>query len=120
MRDRRAPLDRDSGSGQIPLRLSRAGTRPEAAAAGTAPLRFWGALLLVALWSGEACAHASLIRSEPADRAVVAQAPRVITLTFNEPVAPLLARLLSPAGETTALADVKARDQTLTIALPDT
>jgi methionine-rich copper-binding protein CopC len=42
------------------------------------------AALLVA---GQAAAHASLVKSDPADKATVA-APKTISLTFNEDLAP--------------------------------
>jgi len=47
------------------------------------------AILVVLANAGAAHAHASLIRSEPADGAVVAQQPPELKLTFNEPVSPL-------------------------------
>ena len=65
-----------------------------------------------------ALAHASLIRSDPADRAVVARAPASLTLTFNEPVSPLSLRLVGEGGHTLELADVAAVDAALTIRLP--
>ncbi len=66
-----------------------------------------------------ALAHASLIRSEPADRAVMAHSPAALALTFNEPVSPLQMRLLDSSGRTIELADVVAADATLTIRLAD-
>ena len=78
------------------------------------------AALLVALLTGASAAraHASLIRSEPADRAVVAGPPRAVTLTFNEPVSPLVFRVLDPAGEVTELKGITANGATITVALP--
>jgi copper transport protein len=77
-------------------------------------------LLLAALVpEAEAFAHASLIRSEPTDRAVVAQAPSILVLTFNEPVSPLVVRLVRPTGEAPELKDVVANDARLTIPLPE-
>lgn len=66
-----------------------------------------------------AYAHASLIRSEPADRAVVAQSPSRVALTFNEPVSPLVFRLLRPNGDATELKEVAADNASVTIALPE-
>ena len=58
------------------------------------------ALLFVhASTAGSAWAHATLVRAEPADGAVMPRPPPTWTLTFNEPVAPLVVRLISPAGE---------------------
>src|SRR5262245_21306358 len=74
------------------------------------------AMMLLATAS-VAWAHASLLGSEPADGAMVAAAPRQLTLTFNEPVAPLVLRLVAPDG-TTKLLDNPGRAERLTIALP--
>lgn len=63
-------------------------------------------------------AHASLIGSEPADRAVVAQPPRSLTLTFNEPVSPLALRLVQPNGEIVELKDAQANGARLAVGLP--
>jgi copper transport protein len=77
------------------------------------------AALLVALGSTNAArAHASLIRSAPADRAVVAGPPKAVMLTFNEPVSPLVFRLLAPGGEATELKGVTADGSTIAVALP--
>src|SRR6266508_3934041 len=75
--------------------------------------------LLILLASGaQAWAHASLVKAEPADGAVLAQEPAALKLTFNEPVSPLVMRLIGPAGELIALADVAAENTTVTIAAP--
>src|SRR5262249_25771679 len=77
-------------------------------------------VLLAALApAAEAFAHASLIRSETTDRGVVAQAPSILVLTFNEPVSPLVVRLVRPTGDATDLKDVAASDASLTIPLPE-
>ena len=62
--------------------------------------------------------HASLVGSEPVDRAVVAQPPAAIRLIFNEPVSPLALRLVGPGGQSAELTDVTAADQVLTIRIP--
>src|SRR4029077_308008 len=49
--------------------------------------------------SSAAFAHASLVRAEPADGAMLAEAPKVLRLTFNEPVSVLVMRLIGPGGE---------------------
>ena len=49
-----------------------------------------------------AFAHASLVRAEPADGAMLAETPGVLTLMFNEPVSPLVMRLIGPGGEVIA------------------
>jgi len=56
------------------------------------------AVLLVALTAGIAHAHAVLVASEPADGAMLSTPPQRLTLTFNEPVSPLVMRLLGPGG----------------------
>lgn len=61
-------------------------------------LSFVVALLIALLQATAALAHASLIRAEPADGAVLADAPRILRLTFNEPVAPLVMRIIGPDG----------------------
>jgi len=43
-------------------------------------------------------AHATLIATDPADGAVLTTAPERLTLTFNEPVTPLVLRLVAPDG----------------------
>ena len=52
------------------------------------------ALLIALALAGEAYAHASLVKAAPADGAVVPVAPAVLSLTFNEPVSPLVIRLI--------------------------
>ncbi len=65
-------------------------------------LRILLALLLtamcIALGPRDAQAHATLITAEPADGAVLQQAPNRIVLHFTEPVAPLVLRLTGPKG----------------------
>jgi copper transport protein len=63
-------------------------------------------LLAAAAHPTRAQAHASLIRSEPADRAVVAQPLATLKLTFNEPVSPLVLRLIGPTGEAIAVDEI--------------
>ena len=75
--------------------------------------------LLTALGSADAAlAHASLVGSEPADRAMVAESPQVLRLSFNEPVSPLTLRLVAADGSVHDLAEVTAADATLTVRLP--
>ncbi|MGH6770347.1 MAG: copper resistance CopC/CopD family protein [Xanthobacteraceae bacterium] len=75
-------------------------------------------VLLMALAQAPAVwAHAALVRAEPADGAVVAVAPATLMLTFNEPVVPLVMRLIGPGGELFA-PPARARDTTVTITPP--
>jgi copper transport protein len=64
-----------------------------------------------------AWAHAALVGSEPTDGTILADPPTTLKLTFNEPVAPLVVRLIGPTGEAVTPA-VKAENSTLTIAAP--
>jgi copper transport protein len=63
--------------------------------------RFACIAVLLTAWlaSSAAFAHASLVRAEPADGAMVAEAPKALKLTFNEPVSVLVMRLIGPSGE---------------------
>ena len=59
------------------------------------------ALVLALAQAGAAFAHATLVRAEPADGTLVAQPPAALRLTFNEPVSPLVMRLIAPDGTST-------------------
>jgi copper transport protein len=65
-------------------------------------LAFIAVLLTAWLSSSAAFAHASLVRAEPADGAMLSDAPKVLKLTFNEPVSVLVMRLIGPNGEVIA------------------
>jgi copper transport protein len=79
---------------------------------------FVGVLLAALAHAGAAHAHTSLIRSEPADRAVMAQPPAIVMLVFNEPVSPVVLRLVGPNGDASEIKEVAAENATLTVALP--
>jgi copper transport protein len=64
-----------------------------------------------------ALAHASLVGSEPAEGATLADSPAILRLSFNEPVSPLVVRLIGPTGEAVTPV-VKAENSTLTIVPP--
>ena len=64
-----------------------------------------------------AFAHASLVRAEPADGALVAEPPAALRLTFNEPVTPLVMRLIAPDGTSTTVA-ATAENTTVTVKPP--
>jgi copper transport protein len=61
-------------------------------------------LVALVLQAGAAWAHATLVSSDPADGAVLAAVPSRLVLTFNEPVSPLVLRLIDDKGEATTLA----------------
>jgi copper transport protein len=67
---------------------------------------------------GSAAAHASLVRAEPADGALLPSPPQRFTLTFNEPVSPLVLQLVRSDGSAIALARFMLRDKTLDIEAP--
>jgi copper transport protein len=74
----------------------------DACRADVARFVFIAVLLTVWLASSAAFAHASLVRAEPADGAMMAETPKVLKLTFNEPVSVLVMRLIGPSGEVVA------------------
>jgi copper transport protein len=75
-------------------------------------------LLIALAHAGEACAHASLVRASPADGAVVPVAPPALSLTFNEPVSPLVIRLIGPDGASIAPRSVVGENNTVTVTTP--
>src|SRR5258708_35690436 len=114
MREGHQPLDRDPGRrwcacrriggagrgaqahaeavrGAMPGSRLGAGRRPGFLAGGFA-------LLIVLLASlaqpPRAFAHAALVGSQPPDGVTLADSPATLKLTFNEPVSPLVVRLL--------------------------
>jgi copper transport protein len=76
------------------------------------------ALLIALAHTSEACAHASLVKASPADGAVVPLAPPVLSLTFNEPVSPLVIRLIGPDGEQIPPRAVVAENNTIAVTAP--
>jgi copper transport protein len=72
------------------------------------------ALLTALVQASAAFAHASLVRAEPADGALVAEPPAALRLIFNEPVSPLVIRLIAPDGTTTTPA-ATAENTTVTV-----
>ena len=85
-------------------------------------LRSLAAALVVALvtivFTLPALAHASLLSAQPADGAVLAEAPTELVLTFNEPVSPLAVLLVGLDGASRPLDTVSAIGNALRIALP--
>ncbi|PBB70057.1 copper resistance protein CopC [Mesorhizobium sp. WSM4312] len=75
------------------------------------------AVIFVASTS-QAFAHAALIKTDPADGAVLAQAPAQFSLTFSEPVSPLVLTLVKPDGTPVGLTSFRLTDQTLEIDNP--
>jgi copper transport protein len=55
--------------------------------------------LIALVQATAAFAHATLLSSNPTDGAMLPDAPRTLTLTFNEMVQPLVLRVVNPSGE---------------------
>lgn len=75
-------------------------------------------LLAVLATPNQAFAHAALIKADPADGAVLAQTPTQFSLTFSEPVSPLVLTLVWPDGTPVALTSFRLSDQTVEIDNP--
>ncbi|WP_027165412.1 copper resistance CopC/CopD family protein [Mesorhizobium sp. WSM3224] len=84
--------------------------------------RLLAALVLVAVLvlPGRAFAHAALVATDPADGAVLTQSPARFSLTFSEPVSPLVLTLVRPDGSQLALTSFRLKDQTVEIDNPET
>lgn len=76
--------------------------------------------LIVMASTGQAFAHAALIKTDPADGAVLAQAPARFSLNFSEPVSPLVLTLVTPDGTPIPLTSFRLSDQTVEIDNPQT
>ncbi|WID94851.1 copper resistance protein CopC [Bosea vestrisii] len=68
--------------------------------------------------AGQALAHAALTKAVPADGAVIAVAPVEFSLSFSEPVSPLVLKLIAPDGTARPLTRFTLSDLTLSIASP--
>ncbi|TIX26369.1 MAG: copper resistance protein CopC [Mesorhizobium sp.] len=66
----------------------------------------------------QAFAHAALIKTDPADGAVMEQGPTQFSLTFSEPVSPLVLTLVRPDGTPVPLTAFRLSDQTVEIDNP--
>jgi copper transport protein len=91
------------------------GTPARRLAVGLAVLIAWLAMLAA---PGVAFAHAALINTDPADGAVLAQSPTQFSLTFSEPVSPLVLTLVRPDGVAVPLTAFRLGDQTVKIDNP--
>src|ERR1700733_4387693 len=114
MRERHSPVDRDP---DCRLGLSGAGARIEASAqavmAKALPLAWRIGCLFAAIVTmvvalnpaRQALAHASLLSSVPEEGVTLSQPPKTFRLEFNEPVSPLVMRLVRPTGQVATLTD---------------
>lgn len=101
-----------AGSGQSCRVARHLPNRPLLAIAG--PLF----LLLALLWSSPLWAHAALVATQPAAGAVLAEPPEQVSLTFNEPVAPLRFQLLTPGGRALEPAALRHQGGEIQLRLP--
>lgn len=78
------------------------------------------ALALSAVFAlpGAAFAHAALVATEPADGSVLADGPKQFSLTFSEPVSPLVLTLVRPDGTPVPLSAFRLDGQTILIDAP--
>ena len=74
-------------------------------------------LLAALVQPSAAFAHASLVRVEPADGALLVEPPASLRLFFNEPVTPLVMRLIAPDG---TIASVAAASENTTVTIKPT
>jgi copper transport protein len=77
-------------------------------------------LLAVIAAPNQALAHAALVTADPADGMVLGQNPTQFSLTFSEPVSPLVLTLVRPDGPPVALTAFRLSDQTVEIDNPQT
>ncbi|RWD71478.1 copper resistance CopC/CopD family protein [Mesorhizobium sp.] len=88
----------------------------------TGPIAWLVAVLMavaVLAMPGRAFAHAALVATDPADGAVLEQSPAQFSLTFSEPVSPLVLTLVRPDGSRFALTSFRLEDQTVEIGNPE-
>ncbi len=75
-------------------------------------------LLSILCFATGVSAHASLVSAEPADGSVLAVAPRMVQLRFNESVTPTVVRLIDATGTTRGDVAVHSVDQSIYLTLP--
>jgi copper transport protein len=75
-------------------------------------------LLFILCFATGVSAHASLVSAEPADGSVLAVAPRMVELRFNESVTPTVVRLIDATGTTRGDVAVHSVDQSIYLTLP--
>ena len=76
-------------------------------------------LLSVLCLATGAFAHATLLATEPGDGSILALAPKLVQLRFNEAVTPTVVSVIDAAGKTRNDATVHVTGDTIVIALPD-
>lgn len=83
------------------------------------PALFWLLVVLGVAFATPGFAHAALLKTAPAERAVLALAPAEAVLTFNEPVSVILARLIDAAGQTHELQGWRVEGGAVRVGLPE-
>lgn len=104
--------------GTVPMHLLR---RVGACALSSGWLQAVGLMFCVLAllsWAPRAGAHASLVSSTPPAGAVLPQTPAVVRLTFNEPVSPLVMKIVRPDGSVQDVARVHAQATDVEVPLP--
>ena len=88
--------------------------------AGRLAIGLLAAIMLLAVISApnQAFAHAALVTADPADGMVLGQSPTQFSLTFSEPVSPLVLTLVRPDGTPVPLTSFRLSDQTVEIDNP--
>jgi copper transport protein len=83
-------------------------------------LRFIGAFVaLILAQSGAAFGHATVLSTEPADGAVLKEAPAAVVIRFNEPVVLISAQVVDASGDAVAQPEPPTeQDMQVRIALP--
>ena len=76
------------------------------------------AVLIALIQTTGAFAHASLVSSNPTDGSLLPDAPRTLTLTFNETVQPLVLRVINPSGEADAISKYDRYGNSLVLVPP--
>jgi copper transport protein len=74
--------------------------------------------LLAVFAASSAFAHATLLKSDPADGSVVESAPAELVLVFNEPVSPIDIRLIASDGTGIDLTQVSPHNEQVSVPLP--
>lgn len=74
--------------------------------------------IAVAAYAPAALAHASLVASDPVDGSVVASAPAMLSLSFNEPVEPTAIKIFDGAGAVAAVGQIGRNGTSLILTPP--
>jgi copper transport protein len=74
--------------------------------------------VLLLLSTGPTLPHASLLSAVPADRSIVATAPEEFRLVFNEPVSPLVLKLIASERKPIFLEQYRAEGRALIVRAP--